>query len=184
MLGSTPNVINPCKNRLMDEIFPKRRKSIRLPYFDYAAPTAYFVTICTYLRQPTFGNIDSGEMILNPFGRIALDVWLETPAHFPEVELSEFVVMPNHVHGIIINNVGVGHARPLPNPHALTLPIIVGSYKSAVTKRINQLRHNPGKPVWQRNYWEHIIRDDDDLARVMDYIVNNPIRWEVDELYT
>jgi len=181
----------------MNDISPNRRKSIRLPYFDYATPAAYYVTICTYQRQPTFGNIDSGEMILNPFGRIALDVWFETPAHFPTVELGEFVVMPNHIHGIIIN-VGVGHARPLPNPHARPLPnpharplpnpharplsIIVGSYKSAVTKRVNELRHTPGKPVWQRNYWEHIIRDDDDLARVMDYIVNNPIRWEVDEL--
>ena len=112
---------------------------------------------------------------------------MEIPLHFHNVTLDEMVVMPNHLHGtIIITNVGAGHALPLHQNRrfgwvpAKSLHTIIGSYKSTVTKRINKMRNTPGFPVWQRNYYEHIVRNDDELARICEYIINNPLRWHLD----
>ena len=142
-----------------------------------------------------FGNIEDGEMMLNDVGRIVGNVWNDIPTHFPGVELDAFVVMPNHVHGVIVidgnddgeivSRAGVGarHASPLRPCGAVprSLGAIVGSFKSAVTKRVNENCGTPGAPVWQRNYYEHVIRDEGDLERIREYIDNNPLRWEKDE---
>ena len=168
------------------------RRSIRLKEWDYAEPGAYFVTICTYRRVHLFGRVVDGVMELNEFGEIVRACWDELPTHFPRVELDAFVVLPNHIHGIIViiadDIVGATHASPLhprgPAPHSLGA--IVGSFKSAVTRRINVLRETPGARVWQRNYWEHIIRNAvrangrSPLHAIRRYIVYNPARWAWD----
>ena len=162
------------------------RKSIRLKEWDYTEPGAYFVTICTHRREHLFGRVVDGVMELNELGEIVRACWDELPTHFPRVELDAFVVMPNHVHGIIVimadDIVGATHASPLhprgPAPHSLGA--IVGSFKSAVTRRINILRGTPGARVWQRNYWEHIIRNERVLNAIRRYIVYNPDRWTWD----
>jgi putative transposase len=170
------------------------RRSIRLKHYDYASLGAYFVTICTYNRQCLFGQITDGKMVLNDAGREVEHCWNEIPAHFPHVALDEFVVMPNHVHGIIVITVGVRHAVPLPNPvqpkseHfqkpiAGSIPTIIRSFKSAVTKRINQTRKTPGVTLWQRNYYERIIRNENEMNTIRQYIINNPLNWRSDENY-
>ena len=174
------------------------RRSIRLRAFDYTQQGAYFVTVCTQNRACIFGEVVNGEMRMNDFGRAAQAVWEEIPTHFPQVETDAYVVMPNHVHGIIViahanvgathDNVGltrvVGatHASPLraDGPAKRSLGAIVGSYKSAVSKRVNRTRRTPGAPVWQRNYYDHIIRSDDDLNRIRQYILDNPAKWSKD----
>ena len=184
------------------------RRSIRLKGYDYSQPGAYFITICTANRACLFGEVVDGNMQLNPMGHIARQCWLAIPDHFPNTALDEFIIMPNHVHGIIwivekpnVENddandaivgathaiVGATHASPLhtqPNPprgpKRQSIGAIVGSYKSAVTKRINERRNTPGATVWQRNYYEHVIRNDESLNRIRQYILENPIRWHLD----
>ena len=166
---------------------PKKhhRRSIRLKGYDYCQVGAYFVTIVTQDRVCLFGAVVDGEMRLNDAGRMVAQCWQQIPAHFPHVELDEFVMMPNHVHGIIIV-VGARHAVPLPErfgkPVSGSLPTIIRSFKSAATKRINELRGTTGTRVWQRNYYEHIIRDEQSWDRIREYIVNNPLQWELDRL--
>jgi REP element-mobilizing transposase RayT len=169
------------------------RRSIRLKGYDYTRAGAYFVTICTKDRACLFGDVSDGVTRLNQMGHIVRQCWLAIPDHFPHVLLDEFVVMPNHVHGIIVimatHIVGATHASPLQNDDTPTRPrgpqprsvaSIVGSFKSAATKRINEHRGTPGAPVWQRDYFEHIIRNDESLNRIREYILNNPLQWALD----
>lgn len=166
------------------------RRSIRLQGYDYSSPGAYFITICTQNRESLFGDVVDGAMVLNEFATIAQRCWLEIPCHFLNVSLDEYVIMPNHVHGIIIigeQNVGARHAVPLPprterfgKPTHGSIPTIVRSFKSAVAKRINEHRGTPGAPVWQRNYYEHIIGTGESLDRIRRYIAENPLRWHLD----
>jgi len=162
------------------------RRSIRLKGYNYTHPGAYFITICTYKHRCLFGRVVDGEMRLNPLGQIVTNCWNEIPHHFPHAELDEFVVMPNHIHGVI-SIVGATHASPLQQTHPPRGPIpgslgaIVGSFKSAVTKRINRHRHTPGGVVWQRNYYEHIIRTELALNAIRQYIRDNPLRWHLDQ---
>jgi len=175
------------------------RRSIRLKGYDYTRAGAYFVTICTKDRACLFGDVADGVMRLNQMGHIVRQCWLAIPDHVPPVLLDEFVVMPNHVHGIIVimpthivgarHAVGATHASPLQNHDTPTRPrgpqrqsvgSIVGSFKSAATKRINEQRGTPGAPVWQRDYFEHIIRNDESLNRIREYILNNPLQWALD----
>ena len=159
-----------------------RRRSIRLPCFDYTQAGAYFVTICACERDRLFGDIVNGEMRLNPAGEIIRGCWMEIPGHFPDVELDALVVMPNHVHGIICI-VGATHAPPLhrsgPKPHSIGA--IVGSFKSAVAKRINAMRGATGVSIWQRNYYEHVVRNEADMDKIRAYIAGNPAGWGEDE---
>jgi REP element-mobilizing transposase RayT len=169
------------------------RQSVRLRAYDYSQDGAYFVTICTLNRLCIFGGIDSGTMILNENGIIAQQCLQEIPTHYPNAICQHFVVMPNHVHGIIELNirtapVGALHATPLPpnrmsqiSPAAGSIPTIVRSYKSAVTQRIHQTGYLG--MIWQRNYYEHIIRDDENYKRIVEYIETNPVKWEDDELW-
>ncbi|HXF48618.1 MAG TPA: transposase [Verrucomicrobiae bacterium] len=164
-----------------------RRRSIRLPAYDYSQAGAYFVTICTLNRECLFGKVMDGKVQLNPFGCVVEEEWLKTAELRPCIELGTSVVMPNHFHGIIvINDECRGTARRAPTvsrfgkPVAGALSTVIRSFKSAVTKRINDLRRTPGNVVWQRNYYEHIIRNEDDWKKIHDYIVYNPEKWMVD----
>jgi REP element-mobilizing transposase RayT len=167
------------------------RRSIRLQAYDYSQAGAYFVTICGQDRVCLFGDIDSGEMILNESGRLVRDEWLKTFEIRTEIQSGEFVVMPNHFHGILIIDADIcrGTARRAPTaerfgrPISGSLPTIVRAFKSAVTKRINEIRKSPGIPVWQRNYYEHVIRNEDDYRKIAEYIADNPRRWEEDTLH-
>lgn len=158
------------------------RKNPRLIAYDYASTGAYFVTICSHSKQALFGEIKSGAMLLNDYGQHAERAWLAIPEHFPAVDLDECIFMPNHMHGIVfIDRERARHASPLqkmPN-----LGTVIGAFKSAATRRINQHRATPGEPVWQRNYHEHVIRNENSLAEIREYIDNNPLKWELDKYY-
>lgn len=171
------------------------RRSIRLREWDYAANGAYFITLVTHERAPLFGAIVDGEMRLNAFGEIARAYWEEIPSHFDHIEIDAFVIMPNHVHGIVMivtnesADVRAQHCcaptTTNPTPHEInvkpgSLSAIIRSYKSAVTKQTNHLRNTPAEPVWQRNFYERIVRNDRELNTVRDYIINNPARWAED----
>jgi REP element-mobilizing transposase RayT len=168
------------------------RRSIRLKGYDYTSPGAYFVTVCVEDGECMFGDVINGEMELNVYGQIVREEWLRTVELRTNVELDALVVMPNHVHGIIMivdDGVGRGTARRAPTteqfgrPVSGSLPTIVRAFKSGATKRINEHRATPGATVWQRNYYEHIIRNDADLDRLREYIATNPARWELDQLH-
>jgi len=162
------------------------RRSIRLQGYDYSRIGAYFVTVCTYHRLCLFGEIIDGRMALNDAGRIVEQCLNEISRHFPHVELDEFIVMPNHVHGIVViaNRRGTACRAPTTEqfgrPVTGSMPTIIRSFKSAATKRIDELRNTPGAAIWQRNYYEHVIRNDDELNRIREYIANNPAQWAID----
>ncbi|MBM4462743.1 MAG: transposase [Chloroflexi bacterium] len=161
------------------------RRSVRLKGYDYAQEGAYFVTICTRDRECMFGDEHNGEIRLNQYGLIVREEWLRTAELRENAKLEACVVMPNHLHGIIAitNRRGVSPYAPtgtLRSP-SHTLGAIVRGFKSASTKLINETRHTPGTPVWQRNYYEHVIRDEDDLQRIQQYILDNPAHWAEDE---
>jgi len=161
------------------------RKSIRLKNYYYSQSGAYFITICTLQRECLFGDIFEGKMKLSPGGEIAIRYWLEIPKRFDNVRLDESVIMPNHIHGIIlIFNVGAIHELPLQNNlvirRKMLIPKILGYYKMNSAKQINILSGTPGIPFWQRNYYEHIIRNENELNKIREYIINNPSKWELD----
>jgi REP element-mobilizing transposase RayT len=144
----------------------------------------YFFTICAYDRQFLFGNVVKGEMELNEFGHIVAEELRKSTDIRHEIELDTFIVMPNHLHGIVTmtdRDVGATGGSPFPSgPSKRSLGAFIGGFKSVVTTRINQLRGTPGVPVWQRNYYEHIIREGESLNRIRQYIADNPTRWEFD----
>src|SRR3990167_873930 len=162
------------------------RRSIRLKEYDYARNGAYFVTVCAYNHQCLFGEIVNGEMQLRKFGQIVYDEWLQTAQLRSNVVLDVFIVMPNHFHTIlIINNDDDGRGL-LPYAPATfrspsqTVGAIVRGFKSTATKKINEMRNTPGLEVWQRNYYEHIIRNENQRNLIRQYIVNNPLKWGFD----
>ena len=233
------------------------RRSIRLKGYDYSQEGLYFITLCTQNRACLFGKIENGKMSLNDAGQIANECWLNIPNHFPNVILHEFIIMPNHVHGIIqlvgannyspekisqelnssefnscvnnspkinlpeinspannlsenqltkignnhldgvgndlndnhsnhgANNVSINHGAKNVSPlrghsPSKTIGSIVRGYKIGVT---NWFRYNGNsEKIWQRNYWEHIIRDEQSCHRIAEYIINNPAKWDVDSL--
>ena len=159
------------------------RRSIRLRDYDYSQAGAYFITICTHKKEYAFGDIRDGKIELAAIGKIASKYWIEIPEHFDAVELDEFVVMPNHIHGIvIINHVGVQNFEPLRHKYQHVIPKSIGSiiraYKSMVSHWCRNNGHNYFR--WQRNYYEHVIRNEDDLDEIREYIVNNPLKWHLD----
>jgi REP element-mobilizing transposase RayT len=182
------------------------RHSIRLKGYDYSQKGAYFVTICTQNRLCLFGNVNTGQMIINEFGEIVAGVWNKLPLHYSNVQLREFAIMPNHVHGIIVltESVGAGFKpaqnaqyentniaqnaknraglKPAPTK-SYALSEIVRSLKTFSARRINEMRLSSGIPIWQRNYYEHIVRNEDEYARIADYINNNAYYWKQDKLY-
>jgi REP element-mobilizing transposase RayT len=162
-----------------------RRRSIRLKDYDYSQAGAYFVTICTHKKECVFGNIVDGKMVLNEYGKVVQEEWYRSAKIRCEVELDAFVVMPNHIHGIV-TIVGAQGLAPLQHGHPplqrrlRSLSTFITGFKSAATRRINNLRGSPYMAVWQRNYYEHVIRNEDDLSEIREYIVNNPLKWDLD----
>ena len=161
------------------------RRHVRMRAFDYRSCYVYFVTVCTLNRECVFGTIANDAMSLSRRGMMVRDCWNDIPNHHAHVELDAFVVMPNHVHGILMfvaDPVGATPAsRPSPaGPSSGSLGAVVGSYKSAVTRTINRLRPGAGTKLWQPNYYEHIIRNDRAHDRIRDYIESNPARWARD----
>lgn len=174
-----------------------RRKSPRLQGYDYAQEGAYFVTICTYERAYLFGDVVDGNIQLSMMGQLAHDLWMTISDHRQNVELDAFVVMPNHVHGIVLifdqpqNHVGLRRASataPLSTSHSKgtrsgTLSVIIGAYKSAVTRSINQVMGLHAPIIWQESFHDHIIRNEQSLNTIRQYVDNNPARWSDDTFY-
>ena len=158
-----------------------QRRSIRLKGYDYAQTGAYFVTLCTQNRKCLFGDIVDGKMVLNDAGRAVFDTWQWLGTQYDYVELDEWMIRPNHMHGIIvITGGGRGGSRTAPTEKRKPVGRLVGAFKTVSTKRINQMRGTPGAKLWQRNYYEHIIRNDIEWHRIREYIASNPARWESD----
>ena len=152
-----------------------RRRSIRLPAYDYAQTGAYFVTVVCKDRALLFED--------PRFYAVVKEVWLWLADQYESVYLDEYVVMPNHLHGIIlIRNTRRGGSRTAPTEGSQGKPLgrLVGAFKTVSTKRINDIRGTPGLPVWQRNYYEHVIRNEEEMNRVRQYIIDNPVHWEQD----
>lgn len=169
---------------MTDRAFDRQRRSIRLPHYDYARCGAYFVTICVHNRIALFGRIVGSDVCLNEFGQLVCSEWQRTPVVRPNVELDEHVIMPNHLHGIVkIMQPGRGvlpYAHCGPGSPSQSLGAIVRGFKAATTKYINEIRQTPGARVWQRNYYEHVIRNEKELERIREYIANNPAQWALD----
>lgn len=192
------------------------RRSVRLQGYDYSRAGVYFVTVCAHNRECLFGQLVDGQVQLNPFGVIVQEEWSQTAILRPNAGLDACVIMPNHVHGIIVlhpnrrvtsepdcwgrwdpggrgtlqraptgQHAPTGPRAPKGDPQverfgkptSNTIPTIVRLFKSATTRRINVARATPGAPVWQRNYYEHVIRDEGELDRIRGYIAANPARW-------
>ncbi|RFS15836.1 transposase [Emticicia sp. C21] len=189
------------------------RRSVRLQGYDYSREGLYFITICTLDKLCLFGEIVETQMVLNELGETVNKYWLEIPEHFPNAILHEFVIMPNHLHGIIelkSTNVGVQNFEPLRelqipkiNQYQKIIPRSIGSivrgFKIGVTKwyrdKIKFVLENKmpkegylqisiyGNKIWQRNYHEHIIRNEQSYLTISNYIINNPLNWKEDRFY-
>ncbi len=152
------------------------RRSLRLRGYDYSRPGAYFVTICA--ASHVFGRVRAGEMILSRFGEIAREFCTSIPNHFPHVRIDAFVVMPDHVHGILFLGNRYPRTSAIGRISPGSLGTVVRSFKSAVASRINALRGARIGGIWQRNYFDQIISTREELDRVRRYIRDNPARWE------
>ena len=163
------------------------RRSIRLKGYDYSLPGGYFITLVVYQRACVLGEVVNGAMTLSPFGQIVRDAWAWLESQYPTIQLDEFCIMPNHLHGILFigeqtsrveTNPGRGGSRTAPT--GKTLGGLIGAFKTVSTKQVNLLRNTPGVPLWQRNYYEHIIRDEAGLSNARAYIRANPLEWIMD----
>lgn len=161
------------------------RRSIRLPHYDYSSAGAYFVTIATHKRKPLFGKTVNEHVELNALGRTAHQCWVEIPSHFPKIDLDIFVVRPDHVHGVLLINedstygVGAQHAAPLRQDRLQVAPgslgAVVRSFKASVTKHVRRAVQDSSLVVWQRNYYERVIRDERELEVTRFYVLHNAI---------
>ena len=175
------------------------RHSIRIPGFDYTRHGTYFITVATKSGEDLFGMINQGVMLGNGLAKIVQEEWERTAVFRPGVRLDAFIVMPDHIHGLITiladggglttntrrvveDSVAEDLAKlKIDGPHGPargSIGAIVGQFKSITTKRINSVRQTPGMPVWQRNYFERIIRDEQDYQNTVNYILNNPMNWD------
>jgi REP element-mobilizing transposase RayT len=168
----------------------KKRKNNRLSGFDYSAPGYYFVTICTQNRWEYFGEIENNQLILNESGKIVAEQWLWLEKQYPYVDLDEWVVMPNHFHGIIAidcnvefprtdrDPLNVGTGRDMSLRRVKTLSELIGAFKTTSSKLIHQ-KCDPGFQ-WQRSFHDRIIRNEHSLNRIRQYVIDNPLNWEMD----
>ncbi|MBF6595463.1 MAG: transposase [Thermaceae bacterium] len=158
------------------------RQSTRLREYDYTSAGAYFVTLCAQNREHLFGEIQDRQMCLNQIGEIVRTEWYWSEVVRPTIDLDAFVIVPNHVHGMVMftpdPGVGAHSCAPLRPRHSLGSSI--AQFKATTTKQINELRGAPGIKVWQHNYYERIIRDEDELNTIRAYIENNPLAWDTD----
>ena len=172
-----------------------KRRSTRLGGYNYSEPGAYFVTVCVRDRKCLLGEVKNGTTRLNQSGKIVLNIWNELPGRFPFVEIDEFVVMPNHIHGIIvlIDDVGAPFMAPGENKSILlpqgesergainrapTLGNVVRAFKGASTRLVRA--SGLSQFSWQRNYYEHVIRNESELFQTRQYIQENPLKWDLD----
>ena len=179
------------------------RRSMRLREYDYAQAGTYFVTVCTYQRACIFGEVAHDMVRVNSWGEVVAITWNGLADKFGSVILDAFVIMPNHVHGIIvINNANASRGEAEDNESRLSvrtrsssaspytvlhmaqyqggLGALIQAFKSKSTRRINAMRHTPGRPVWQRNYYERVIRHERELNAIRKYTAENPLRWALD----
>ncbi|MFH1062156.1 MAG: transposase [Candidatus Omnitrophota bacterium] len=177
--------------------YPKR-KQIRLKNYDYSQPGYYYITICIDNRECIFGDIIDNRIYLNNVGKMVDQTLRTLPEYYQNITIDNYIVMPNHIHGII-QIVGAGfpcpnniinqsiHNHDNNNPingrgnHAPTINYIIGYFKYQSTKQINKLQNTPGKKIWQRSFYDHVIRTNDSLNKIREYIVNNPATWVNDE---
>lgn len=181
------------------------RRTVRLKGYDYSLSGLYFITICTHNRQHLFGEISVGagskpalddkssqisnsvedaSILINEYGKIVENIWKDLINHSCGIVLHEFVIMPNHIHGIIeINNNTDLRKRAGLEPAPTKLSEEIRQLKTFSAKQINRLRDTPGIPVWQRDYYEHIIRDEQSYYLISEYIENNPMDWSSDKYY-
>jgi len=174
------------------------RKQLRLKKYDYTQEGAYYVTACTRNRECLFGDVRDGKMELNEYGKIVKKEWYKTGEIRKNIELDEFTVMPNHIHGVIIvaeeyNNMGTCNVplRRAPQRNrekfgcsvSNSISTIIKLFKASTTKQINQTRNTSKKPIWQRGFYEHVVRDEEDLNRIREYVIYNPMKWEEDKYY-
>jgi len=187
-----------------NNILPDRRTT-RLRDYDYRSPAAYFVTICTHERECSLGQVVDGEVVPSAYGRIAGACWCRLPSLFAFVELDAHVIMPNHLHGIVVlpgdtcrveapadrlaarqSSIGAG-ASPASLARGTipgSLAAVIQSFKSVSTRRVNALNERdraPGRVLWQQGYYEHVVRNDRSLEEIRDYITSNPFDWQRDE---
>ncbi len=224
MIGLDMHPISEWKGGATDRSPVRNRRSIRLRGYDYSQAGAYFITICTQNRRCLFGEIVHGGMRLNAAGKMVQTVWDEIPAYYPGIDIDEFIIMPNHIHGIVTivgaaprgrpdtrsrRAWGEGQAQgpaptrgPAPTggfaltgdspagesaSTRLSLPDVVHRFKTMTTKRyVDGVKRNnwppfPGR-LWQRNYWEHVVRNESELNRIREYIRHNPAKWQLDKL--
>jgi REP element-mobilizing transposase RayT len=166
----------------------RRRNSMRHVNHDYTAPGAYFVTICVQDRRPLFGRVVQGTMYLSALGAIAHHCWPAVTRHHKHVQLDTYIVMPNHVHVLLLllappNKQSRPQRRQFARPVAGSISTLVGTYKAEVTRRARRAGLAPPGKLWQRNFWDSIVRDQQGLDRVRRYIETNPQRWNADRLH-
>jgi REP element-mobilizing transposase RayT len=174
------------------------RKSIRLKNYDYSQPGFYFITICTWKHIHLFGEIENDQMSINKSGEIAEKEWFKAEEIRSNIKIHEFTIMPNHLHGIIeiTGRTSKGTVPRAPTkdhpiqmierfgkPTSNTLPTIIRSYKAYVTRQVRILKNNSDFKIWQRNYFEHIIRNEESYLKIAEYIKNNPLKWKEDKYY-
>jgi len=166
-----------------------RRKQLRLRGCDYAFPGVYFVTICSAGKVAVFGSVSGESIVLSRAGEIVRAEWIGLAERFARLVLDEFVIMPNHLHGVLafvghaggaspaggISPAATGRASPSP-----TLFDVIGAFKSISTIKVNKLLGRRGVPLWQRSYYEHIVRPGEDLRKIQRYILENPLMWSLD----
>ena len=162
-------------------------KKIRLKNYDYTQAGLYFVTVCTNKKKHMFCKITSNQLVLNKYGKIVESCWSSISDHFTHTAVDCFVVMPNHIHGIIeiIGNTDTACRVPTEesfgSPKTNSLSTIIRSFKSAVTKQIHLIPGNESLTIWQPRYYEHVIRNEKELNSIRQYIDHNPLRWRFDQ---
>ena len=194
MNNLTTNSINSTQHQTMADQFrgKYRIKTTRLKNYDYSTDGYYFVTICVKNNSCLFGNVNNGKIALSETGKIAEIFWQEIPDHFPFIRLDEFIIMPNHIHGIIIINrrdvacnvstekTANTKKMSIISPKRGSLSSVIRSYKSNCTKTINKIQ-NKFNFQWQPRFYDHIIRDEKSLHNIREYIIHNPLNWDTDE---
>ena len=169
-------------------MFNNSRRSIRLRGFDYSYDGAYFLTICVRNRECLLGEIQDGQMILNGHGEIVRNIWQDLPSQVSDIDLDEYAIMPNHFHAILFIEKSLDSAKfyadlninEAKDRRKMLLPKVVGRFKMLTAKAINQSCEIEGA-FWQRNYYENVIRSEEDCQKIREYIINNPLQWEMDE---
>lgn len=188
----------PQRSQMHNPIVLPQRRQLRLRGCDYAFPGVYFVTICSAGKRPVFGSIRGERIVLSPTGEIVRSEWIALAERFSALVLDEFVIMPNHLHGVLAFVGHAGGASPSPTPGntttkpggalrgsgqagpSPTLFDVIGAFKSISTIKVNKLLGRRGVPLWQRGYYEHIVRTAEDLRKIQRYILENPLMWSLD----